>query len=157
MLRTAAQPVWVVDPDGLIRFANPAALALVLSSVQAFRVLGPALGFSVLATLLAALTLVPAAAVLLRRGLFWLRSRQLDRADVRESTRTERFVAGKPVAAAVASSVILIALSVPALGFKPDYNVDSTISGSPSGEGVRRPELRLPAGRARAGQDDHPP
>jgi PAS domain S-box-containing protein len=27
VLRTAAQPIWVVDPDGLIRFANPAAIA----------------------------------------------------------------------------------------------------------------------------------
>jgi PAS domain S-box-containing protein len=27
VLDTAAQPIWVVDPDGLIRFANPAALA----------------------------------------------------------------------------------------------------------------------------------
>jgi PAS domain S-box-containing protein len=27
VLRTVAQPVWVVDPDGLIRFANPAAIA----------------------------------------------------------------------------------------------------------------------------------
>ena len=27
VLDTAAQPIWVVDPDDLIRFANPAALA----------------------------------------------------------------------------------------------------------------------------------
>jgi PAS domain-containing protein len=27
VLRTAAQPIWVVDPDGLIRFANPAAIS----------------------------------------------------------------------------------------------------------------------------------
>src|SRR3954447_8506247 len=27
VLQTVAQPVWVVDPDGLIRFANPAAIA----------------------------------------------------------------------------------------------------------------------------------
>jgi len=27
VLRTSAQPVWVVDPEGLIRFANPAAIA----------------------------------------------------------------------------------------------------------------------------------
>ena len=27
VLSTAAQPIWVVDPDGLIRFANPAAIA----------------------------------------------------------------------------------------------------------------------------------
>jgi PAS domain-containing protein len=25
VLDTAAQPIWVVDPEGLIRFANPAA------------------------------------------------------------------------------------------------------------------------------------
>jgi PAS domain S-box-containing protein len=27
VLQTVAHPVWVVDPDGLIRFANPAAIA----------------------------------------------------------------------------------------------------------------------------------
>ena len=27
VLKTAAQPIWVVDPDGVIRFANPAAIA----------------------------------------------------------------------------------------------------------------------------------
>ena len=27
MLETAGQPIWVVDPDGVIRFANPAAIA----------------------------------------------------------------------------------------------------------------------------------
>ena len=26
VLQTTAQPIWVVDPDGLIRFANPAAV-----------------------------------------------------------------------------------------------------------------------------------
>ena len=27
VLETIAQPIWVVDPDGVIRFANPAAIA----------------------------------------------------------------------------------------------------------------------------------
>jgi PAS domain S-box-containing protein len=27
VLETAAQPIWVVDPDDVIRFANPAAIA----------------------------------------------------------------------------------------------------------------------------------
>jgi PAS domain-containing protein len=27
VLETAVQPIWVVDPDGVIRFANPAAIA----------------------------------------------------------------------------------------------------------------------------------
>ncbi len=26
MLETAAEPIWVVDPDDVIRFANPAAI-----------------------------------------------------------------------------------------------------------------------------------
>ena len=28
VLQTVAQPVWVVDPEGLIRYANPAAVAV---------------------------------------------------------------------------------------------------------------------------------
>ena len=28
VLETVGQPIWVVDPDGLIRFANPAAIAV---------------------------------------------------------------------------------------------------------------------------------
>jgi PAS domain-containing protein len=27
VLEAAGQPIWVVDPDGVIRFANPAAIA----------------------------------------------------------------------------------------------------------------------------------
>jgi RND superfamily putative drug exporter len=106
--------------------------ALALSSMESFKVLGPALGFSVLATLAAALTLVPAAAVLMRRGLFWPHRRQLDRTEIPKSTRTERFVSGKPIAAAIAAGAILIALAVPALGFTPDYNSDSSVPGSAS-------------------------
>jgi PAS domain S-box-containing protein len=39
VLQTAAQPIWVVDPDGLIRFANPAAVR-VLGYDQADELLG---------------------------------------------------------------------------------------------------------------------
>jgi PAS domain S-box-containing protein len=39
VLQTAAQPIWVVDPDGLIRFANPAAVAA-LGYGQADELLG---------------------------------------------------------------------------------------------------------------------
>jgi RND superfamily putative drug exporter len=106
--------------------------ALALSSLQSLRVLGPALGFGVLATLLSALTLVPAVAVLLRRRLFWPSRRQLELAAVSPSTRTERFVAGKPVGAALASALVLVALAVPALGLKADYNVDANVPGSAS-------------------------
>jgi RND superfamily putative drug exporter len=106
--------------------------ALALSSLESFKVLGPALGFGVLATLAAALTLVPAAAVLLRRWLFWPHRRQLSRTEIPKSTRTERLVAGKPLGAAVAAGAILIALAVPALGFHADYNIDSSVPNSAS-------------------------
>ena len=106
--------------------------ALMLSSLASFRVLGPALGFGVLATLVAALTLVPAVAVLLRRGLFWPSRERARRTQATESTRFQRFVAGKPVGAVLASGAVLVALAVPALGFKADYDAEATVSGSPS-------------------------
>jgi putative drug exporter of the RND superfamily len=106
--------------------------ALMLSSLASFRVLGPVLGFGVLATLVAALTLVPALAVLLRRGLFWP-SRERSRGAIPEKAgRVERLVAGKPVAALIASAAVLAALSIPALGFKADYDQTATVPGSPS-------------------------
>lgn len=120
--------------------------AMALSSMESFRVLGPALGFGVLATLAAALTLVPAAAVLLRRWLFWPHRRQLDRTEIPKSTRTERFVAGRPLGAAVAAGAILIALAVPALGFHADYNIDSTVSGSASAKAYADLKSGFPQG-----------
>jgi putative drug exporter of the RND superfamily len=106
--------------------------ALVLSSLASFRVLGPALGFGVLSTLVAALTLVPAVAVLLRRALFWPSRERARQTEATEPTRFQRFVAGKPVGAALASAAVLVALAVPALGFKADYDAEATVSGSQS-------------------------
>jgi RND superfamily putative drug exporter len=106
--------------------------ALSLSSLASFRVLGPALGFGVLATLVAALTLVPAVSVLLRRRLFWP-SREIAGSVVAvKASRAERLVAGKPVMAVLASAAVLVALSVPAVGFKADYDQEATVPGSPS-------------------------
>lgn len=108
--------------------------ALMLSSLASFRVLGPALGFGVLATLVAALTLVPAGAVLLRRGLFWPSRRQTQPVAAPKASRTERLVAGRPVVALLASAAVLVALAVPALGFKADYDAEATVPGSLSEE-----------------------
>jgi RND superfamily putative drug exporter len=105
--------------------------ALLLSSLKSFQVLGPALGFSVVVTLVSALTLVPAIAVLMGRKLFWPGKSLRPRNESKQS-RTERFVTGKPVGAAIASLAVLLALSVPALGFKPDYNQSGAVPGSPS-------------------------
>jgi RND superfamily putative drug exporter len=124
--------------------------ALLLSSLASFRVLGPALGFGVLATLIAALTLVPAVAVLLRRGLFWP-SRERDRPAIASTAgRTERLVAGKPVAAVIASAAVLVVLSVPALGFKADYDQTATVPGSPSEKAFADLERGFPEGTLHA-------
>jgi RND superfamily putative drug exporter len=106
--------------------------ALLLSSMQSFKVLGPALGFGVLSTLLAALTLVPAVAVVLRGKLFWPSRRYAERLHTAQPSRIERVVIARPLGAFVASAAILVALAVPALGFTPNYNQQQTVSGSAS-------------------------
>jgi putative drug exporter of the RND superfamily len=120
--------------------------ALLLSSMSSFRVLGPALGFGVLATLLAALTLVPAAAVLLKRGLFWPSRERAGKAVAARPNRVASFVTGKPVGALLASGLVLVALAVPALGFKADYDVEATVSGSPSERAFHDLEAGFPQG-----------
>jgi RND superfamily putative drug exporter len=120
--------------------------ALMLSSLASFRVLGPVLGFGVLATLVAALTLVPALAVLLRRGLFWPSRERSREAIPAKAGRVERLVAGKPIAALVASAAVLVALSVPALGFKADYDQTATVPGSPSEEAFADLKSGFPEG-----------
>ncbi|HEV2785724.1 MAG TPA: MMPL family transporter, partial [Solirubrobacteraceae bacterium] len=120
--------------------------ALTLSSLSSLRVLGPALAFGVLATLVAALTLVPAVAVLLRRALFWPSRQRAGEALARKPGRTERFVAGRPVGALLASAAVLIALAVPALGFKADYDIDANIPGSASEKAFADLEAGFPEG-----------
>jgi putative drug exporter of the RND superfamily len=119
--------------------------ALLLSSLKSFQVLGPALGFSVLATLFAALTLVPAVAILFGRKLFWP-GRSLQQDDTARQSRTERFVTGKPLGTALAAAVVLIALAVPALGFKPDYDQSAEVSGSPSAKAFHDLRAGFPKG-----------
>jgi len=120
--------------------------ALLLSDLSSLRTLGPALGFGVLATLLAALTLIPAVAVLLKRALFWPSRQRPGLAVAAEPKRVERFVAGKPVGALLASALVLVALSVPALGFKADYDIEAHVPGSPSEKALKQLETGFPEG-----------
>ena len=120
--------------------------ALLLSSMASFKVLGPALGFGVLVTLLAALTMVPAAAVLLRRGLFWPSRERAKAAVVAKPKPIERLVAGKPVGAFLASALVLVALTIPALGFKADYDMDANVPGSKSEQAFKDLEAGFPQG-----------
>ena len=120
--------------------------AMTLSSLSSLQVLGPALGFGVLATLAAALTLVPAAAVLLGRKLFWPSKERAGRSIMRPAGRVERLVAGKPLGALIASGFVLVALAVPAVGYNPDYDLDTTVPGSPSGKALAELERGFPQG-----------
>src|SRR3954452_16692669 len=105
---------------------------LTLSSRSSCRVLRPTLGFGVPATLMAALTLVPATAVLLRHRLFWPAGLRRGLHAAKRPSRAERLVVGRPVGALIASAAVLVALSLPALGFKADYDQTGTVPGSPS-------------------------
>jgi RND superfamily putative drug exporter len=120
--------------------------ALALSSLKSLRVLGPALGVGVLATLVAALTLVPAVAVLLRRKLFWPGHTLTARARRTHTGRLDRLITGKPVGTAVAAGAVLVALAVPAFGFHPDYDVEANVPGSPSAAAFHDLRSGYPAG-----------
>jgi RND superfamily putative drug exporter len=119
--------------------------ALLLSSLKSFQVLGPALGFSVLVTLVATLTLIPAIAVLMGRKLFWP-GRSLRRHRESKPSRTERFVTGKPVGAALAAVFVLAAMSIPALGFKTNYDQSGEVPGSPSARAFHDLRAGFPEG-----------
>jgi RND superfamily putative drug exporter len=120
--------------------------ALALSSLKSLRVLGPALGFGVLATLIAALTLVPAIAVLLRRRLFWPGHTLRSRAVKTHTAQLDRLITGRPIGTAIAAVAVLVALAVPAVGVKADYNVDTNVPGSPSAAAFHDLRAGFPAG-----------
>ena len=105
-------------------------LALLLSSLSIFRSLGPTLAIAVAVTLVAALTLIPAVVTLLGTRVFWP-----SKAWQREP-KGARFAAigsslGKrPAAFAGVSGLVLVALAIGALGFKPTFDLSS--AGIPS-------------------------
>ena len=105
-------------------------LALLLSSLSIFRSLGPTLAIAVAVTLLAALTLIPAVVALLGTRVFWPSK------SWKREPRGARFAAiggslGKrPAVFAGVSGLVLVALAIGALGFKPTFDLSS--AGIPS-------------------------
>jgi putative drug exporter of the RND superfamily len=101
-------------------------LALLLSSLSIFRSLGPTLAIAVAVTLVAALTLIPAVVTLLGTRVFWP-----SKAWQREP-KGARFAAigsalGKrPALFAGVSGLVLVALCIGALGFKPTFDLSSS-------------------------------
>jgi putative drug exporter of the RND superfamily len=107
--------------------------ALLLSAYDGFRVLGPALAFAVVITLLAGLTLVPAVMVLFRpRALFWL-SRSYERKPrERAVRRLGGLVARRPGGVALTSAAVLAVLGVAAFSYAPSYDLDTIPAGTES-------------------------
>src|SRR5580658_699934 len=105
-------------------------LALLLSSLSIFRSLGPTLAIAVAVTLVAALTLIPAVVTLLGTRVFWPSKAW------QHEPKGARFAAiggalGKrPAVFAGVSGLVLVALAIGALGFKPTFDLSS--AGIPS-------------------------
>jgi len=110
--------------------------ALVLAALGFFTTLGPALAIGVAVMLLAALTLVPAIAVLLGRSLFWpVRPRPAAGGPGtvrggRTFAAVGRLVARRPAVVTIASLALLGGLAVGTSVFTPDYDPIGQLPGS---------------------------
>jgi len=100
-------------------------LALLLSTLSLFRSLGPTLAIAVGVTLVAGLTLVPAIVSLIGRRVFWpSKSWQREPKGARFAA-IGRAVGRRPAVFAAASGLVLIALALGALSFKPTFDLAS--------------------------------
>jgi putative drug exporter of the RND superfamily len=90
-----------------------------------FRVLGPAVAISVLMMLLAGVTLMPALAAVTGRALFWpSKSWMRERTDG-PATRLGARIARRPGRAALAVTLVLIAMATMTIGTKMNYDLSS--------------------------------
>jgi RND superfamily putative drug exporter len=96
-----------------------------LAEFGQFRVLGPAIAISVLVMLLAGITLMPAAAAVTGRKLFWpSKSWRTVRTDG-PATRIGHLVAARSGRVAVAVTIVLLALGSVAIGTRMNYDLGS--------------------------------
>ncbi|MFF3000094.1 MMPL family transporter [Streptomyces sp. NPDC057950] len=120
-------------------------VALLASQMPDFRVLGPALGVSVLVMLLASLTLVPALFTVLGKRLSrrpsWRRAPAL-----RVTRAVAGLVARRPAAVAGAAALLLAALASFAFGYKADYDLSPYQKGSHAAQGYAELKSAFPEG-----------
>ncbi|AQW53959.1 MMPL family transporter [Streptomyces violaceusniger] len=102
-------------------------LALVLSTMGSMRAMGPSLAISVAVTLVAALTLVPAVFSLLGTKAFWPSKAWKKAPRNRLANGVGSVVSRRPGLIAAVSAGVLAALAVGALGFKAEFDTDSTL------------------------------
>ncbi|NMO51766.1 MMPL family transporter [Actinoplanes sp. TBRC 11911] len=123
-------------------------LALSLSTLGLFKSLGPALAIAVATTLIAGLTLIPAIVSLLGTKVFWPSKAWKTEPSGARFAAIGRSVGRRPVMYAGASALILVVLSIFALGFHPNFDLGGGSTSSTSESTVFQTELLkgLPAG-----------
>src|ERR1700722_14404299 len=105
-------------------------LALLLSSLSIFRSLGPTLAIAVAVTLIAALTLIPAVVTLLGTRVFWPSKAWQHEPKAARFGAIGSALGQRPALFAGVSGLVLVALTLGALGFKPTFDLSS--AGIPS-------------------------
>jgi RND superfamily putative drug exporter len=100
-------------------------LALLLSTLSLFRSLGPTLAIAVAVTLVAGLTLVPAIVSLLGKRVFWPSKAWQREPKGARFAAIGNAVGRRPALFALVSGLILVALTLGALGFKPTFDLAS--------------------------------
>ena len=100
-------------------------LALLLSSLSIFRSLGPTLAIAVAVTLIAALTLIPAVVTLLGTRVFWPSKAWQHEPKAARFAAIGSALGKRPALFAGVSGLVLVALTLGALGFKPTFDLSS--------------------------------
>ncbi|MEV5747737.1 MMPL family transporter [Actinoallomurus sp. NPDC052308] len=101
-------------------------IVLVLASFKAFGALGPQLAIAVAVMFVTSLTLVPAIVSLLGRFVFWPSKAWKKEPKPGLWVKIGNGVGRRPVVAALASGLVLVALAAGALAFKADYDFQAS-------------------------------
>ncbi|WP_265443034.1 MMPL family transporter [Flexivirga meconopsidis] len=101
-------------------------LAMTLSTLGMLKAMGPSLAIAVAVTLLAGLTLVPAVVSLLGTKVFWPSKAWQHEPTGARYAAIGRSLARRPAMYAGVSGVIMLALAISALGFKPTFDLSGS-------------------------------
>ncbi|MCF2532154.1 MMPL family transporter [Yinghuangia soli] len=121
--------------------------AMLLATLGNFRSMGPGLAIAVIVMAVAGLTLVPAVVSLLGPKVFWPSKNWQKQPEGTSFQRMGRVVGRRPVAVAVVSGAVMVALASGVLGFKADYDQISALPGSTeSAKAMKDMQTGFPAG-----------
>lgn len=123
-------------------------LALLLSTLSLFRSMGPALAIAVGTTLVAGLTLIPAVVSLLGPRVFWPSKSWKREPEGARFRAVGNALGRRPAVFAAVSGLVLVALAIGALNYKPTFDLSSAgiPSTAESQTALKTLEKGLPAG-----------